>query len=300
MTNMNNRKLLLLGALVVLCAAAIVRLGGSIYSFYEFHGAHPDQRSSTSKVSPASERAAAIRFVKDPEPAPPFSLHDIAGRNVSMADLKGKIVILDFCATWSPSCRDEIPALIALQTKYQSQLQVIGVSEDEDGPKELAKFAQKAGINYLLVMATKELIAAYGGVPVLPTSFLIDPQGRVVQRHIDLHDYEVYEREVRALAGLPVDVRIERFVYGGQLFPKNAAKTTELLDVDFSGLTDKQRQQAHHRLNAESCTCGCKLALAPCRVNDTSCATSKTLAADVVNQVRADTSKSTGPRSEVR
>ena len=193
-----------------------------------------------------------------------------------MADLKGKVVILNFWPS-CPSCREEIPALIALQAKYLGQLRVIGISEDENGPKEVATFAQKAGVNYLLVMATKELIAEYGGVPVLPTSFLIDPQGRVVQRHIDRHDYQVYEREVGALAGLPVDMPIERFVYDGQLFPKNGAKTKELLDVDFSGLTEKQKQEAHHRLNAESCTCGCKLALAPCRVNDTICATSKTL-----------------------
>ncbi len=292
--NMNNRKALLLGALVLICATAVARLGGSIYSLYDFHRAHSDQSSSTSQVLPAGKRAAAIRFVKDPEPAPPFSLHDIAGREVSIADLKGKVVILNFWASWCPSCLEEIPALIALQTKYQSQLQVIGVSEDEDGPKEVARFAQKAAINYPLLMATKELIAEYGGVPVLPTSFLVDPQGRVVQRHIDLHDYEVYEREVRALAGLPVDMPIERFVYGGQLFPKNGGKTTELLDIDFSGLTDKQRQQAHHRLNAESCTCGCKLTLAPCRVNETICPISKTLAAEVVNQMRAGTSKSVG------
>lgn len=296
MANMNPRKALLLGALVLICGAAVARLGGSMYSFYRSQRAHLDLRSSTSQLSPASERATAIRFVKDPEPAPAFSPHDIAGRNVSMADLKGKVVILNFWATWCPSCREEIPALIALQAKYQSQLQVIGVSEDEDGPKEVARFAQKAGINYLLVMATKELIAEYGGVPVLPTSFVIDVQGRVVQRHIDLHDYQGYEREVRALSGLPVDMPIERFVYDGQLFPKNGAKTTELLDVDFSGLTEKQKQEAHHRLNAETCTCGCKLALAPCRVNDTICATSKTLAASVVNQIRAGASKATGPQ----
>jgi peroxiredoxin len=294
---MNSRKALLLGALVLICAAAVARLGGSIYSFYDFQRAHSDHRSSTSsQVLPASKRAVAIRFIKDPEPAPAFSLHDIAGREVSIADLKGKVVILNFWASWCPSCREEIPALIALQTKYQSQLQVIGVSEDEDGPKEVARFAQKAGINYLLVMATKELIAEYGGVPVLPTSFLIDPQGHVVQRHIDLYDYEVYEREVRALAGLPVDTPIERFVDGGQLFPKNAAKTTELPDVDFSGLTEKQKQVAHHRLNAETCTCGCKLTLAPCRVNDTICPTSKTLAAQVVDQIRAGVSKSNSPQ----
>lgn len=291
MANMNPRKALLLGALVLLCAAAVARLGGSMYSLYRSQRAHLDPPSSASPVSPTSERATAIRFVKDPEPAPPFSLHDIAGRNVSLANLKGKVVILNFWATWCPSCREEIPALIALQVKYQSQLQVIGISEDEDGPKEVVGFAQRAGINYPLAMATKELIAEYGGVPVLPTSFVIDPQGRVVQRHIDLHDYPGYEREVRALVGLPVDMPIERFVYGGQLFPKNGAKTTELPDLDLSGLTEKQKQEAHHRLNAESCTCGCKLTLAPCRVNDTICATSKTLAADVVNQVRAGTSK---------
>jgi len=300
MTNKNRRKPLLLGAFVLICAAAVARLGGSIYSLYESQHAHFDGRSSTSQVSPMTAQAVAIRFVKDPEPAPSFFLHDIAGRNISTADEKGRVVILNFWATRCPSCREEIPALIALQAKYQSQLQVIGISEDEDGPKEVARFAQKAGINYVLVMATKELIAEYGGVPVLPTSFLIDPQGRVVQRHVDLHDYEQYDREVRALAGLPVDMPIERFVYGGELFPKNGAKTAELPDVDFSGLSEKQKQAAHHRLNAESCTCGCKLALAPCRVNDTICATSKTLAAAVVNQVRAGISKSVDSQPDGR
>src|SRR5260370_16230842 len=172
--NMNTRKALLLGALVLICATAVARLGGSIYSLYDFHRAHSDQSSSTSQVLPAGKRAAAIRFVKDPEPAPPFSLHDIAGREVSIADLKRKVLIFNLWASWCPSCLEEIPALIALQTKYQSQLQVIGVSEDEDGPKEVARFAQKAAINYPLLMATKELIAEYGGVPVLPTSFLVD------------------------------------------------------------------------------------------------------------------------------
>jgi thiol-disulfide isomerase/thioredoxin len=292
--NLNKRKALLLGALVLMCAIAIFRLGGSIYSFHEFQRAHFDQGSSPSRVSPTNDHATAIRFVKDPEAAPPFFLHDIAGRNVSLADWKGKVVILNFWATWCPSCREQIPALIELQAKYQSQLQIIGLSEDEDGPKEVAKFAQKAGTNYLMVMATKELVAEYGGVPALPTSFVINPQGRVVQRHTGLYDYQDYEREVRALAGLPVDMRIEQFLDGGEVFPKNAEKTAGLPDVDFSGLTEKQKQEAHHLLNAESCTCGCKLALAPCRINDTSCATSKTLAAEVVNRVRSGSSKSVG------
>ena len=292
MASMNRRKALLLGAFVALSAAAVVRLGSSIYSFRKFQRAQVDQRSSASQAPPTSEQATAIRFAKDPQPAPAFSLQDIAGRKVSLADWKGKVVILNFWATWCPSCREEIPALIALQAKYHNQLQVIGISEDEGGPQEVAKFAQKAGIDYLLVMATKELIAEYGGVPALPTSFIINPQGGLVQRHVGLHDYQVYEREIRALASLPVDMRVEEFVDGGEVFATNPGKSAELPDVDFSGLSEKQKQEAHHRLNAESCTCGCKLALAPCRVNDTSCATSKTLAAEVVNQVRAGTSKS--------
>jgi thiol-disulfide isomerase/thioredoxin len=294
MAIMNSRKGLLLGALVVVFAAAT--LGGSIYSVYRFQRGHFALRASASQASPTSEHAAVIRFAKDPEPAPPFSLHDITGRSVSTADWKGKVVLLNFWATWCPPCREEIPALIALQAKYQSQLQVIGVSEDEDGPEKVLKFAQKTGINYPVVMATDKLIAEYGGIPALPTSFLIDTQSRVVQRHTGLYDYQVYEREVRALAGLAVDARIERFVDVGQVFLKNAANATELPDVDFSGLTEQQKQEARHRLNAESCTCGCKLTLAECRVNDSSCPISKDLAAEVVKQVRAGTSKSAGPQ----
>jgi cytochrome c biogenesis protein CcmG/thiol:disulfide interchange protein DsbE len=286
MANLNIRKALLLGALVLICTAALVRLGGSIYSYRNFLRARSAQRSSALQASPANSQAVSIRFVKDPEPAPPFLLHDIAGRNVSTADWKGKVVILNFWATWCPSCREQIPAFIALQTKYPNQLQVIGISEDENGPREVAKFAQKVGTNYLMVMATKKLVAEYGGVPALPTSFVISPEGLVVQRHTGLYDYQGYEREVRALAGLPVDLSIERFVDRGEVFLKDAAKTTELPDVDFSGLTEKQKHEAHHRLNSESCTCGCKMTLAPCRVNDTSCPISKVLAAEVVNQTR--------------
>jgi hypothetical protein len=136
-------------------------------------------------------------------------------------------------------------------------------------------------------MATKELIENYGGVPALPTSFLIDTQGRVMLKHTGLYEFEVYDREVRALAGLPVDARIETFADTGQIFLKNAANATELPDVDLSGLTAAQRKEALHRLNAESCTCGCKLTLAECRINDSSCPVSKGAANDVVKRVRA-------------
>jgi hypothetical protein len=109
----------------------------------------------------------------------------------------------------------------------------------------------------------------------------------VMMKHTGLYEHEVYEREVRALAGLPVDARIETFDDTGQIFLKNAANATELPDVDLSGLTADQKKEALHRLNAEGCTCGCKLTLAECRINDSTCPVSKGAANDVVKRVRA-------------
>jgi thiol-disulfide isomerase/thioredoxin len=285
---MNNRRTLLVLA-IALVVAAVLALGSSIYALRRTRAA------SAADASAAS--AKVIRFAKDPEMAPPFLLRDINGKIVSTADWKGKVVILNFWATWCPPCREEVPELVQLQANYKDKLLVIGASEDEDGPQKVQQFVQRFGMNYPVVMATKELIDNYGGVPALPTSFLIDPQGRVVQKHTGLYEYEVYEREVRALAGLPFDGRIETFADTGQIFLKNAANATELPDVDLSGLTADQRKEALHRLNVESCTCGCKLTLAECRINDSSCPVSKGVANDVVMRVRAGQPEPAAPPS---
>jgi thiol-disulfide isomerase/thioredoxin len=273
---MNNRKTLLLLA-IALVAAATMALGSSIYLV----------RRTRASAETNAQNAKVIRFAKDPETAPPFLLRDLNGKIVSIADGKGKVVILNFWATWCPPCREEIPEFVKLQQAYKDKLLIIGASEDDDGPQKVQQFVQRFGMNYPIVMATKELIDNYGGVPALPTSFLIDPQGRVVQKHTGLYEYEVYEREVRALVGLPVDARIETFADTGQIFLKNAANATELPDVDLSGLTPAQKKEALHRLNAETCTCGCNLTLAECRINDSSCPVSKPAANDVVKRVRA-------------
>ncbi len=284
---MNNRRTLLVLA-IALVVAAVLALGSSIYALRRARAAAADASAASAKV---------IRFAKDPEMAPPFLLRDINGKIVSTADWKGKVVILNFWATWCPPCREEVPELVQLQANYKDKLLVIGASEDEDEPQKVQQFVQRFGMNYPVVMATKELIDNYGGVPALPTSFLIDPQGRVVQKHTGLYEYEVYEREVRALAGLPFDGRIETFADTGQIFLKNAANATELPDVDLSGLTADQRKEALHRLNAESCTCGCKLTLAECRINDSSCPVSKGAANDVVMRVRAGQPEPAAPPS---
>src|SRR5579864_4442997 len=273
---MNNRKTLILLSIGLVIAAAL-GLGSSIYLV----------RRERAWARANAQNAKVIRFVKDPETAPPFLLRDLNGKIVSIADGKGKVMILNFWATWCPPCREEIPEFVKLQAAYKDKLLIVGASEDDDAPQKVQQFAQRFGVNYPIVMATKELVDNYGGVPALPTSFLIDPQGRVVMKHTGLYEYEVYEREVRALAGLPVDARIETFADTGQIFLKNAANATELPDVDLSGLTPDQKKDALHRLNAEGCTCGCNLTLAECRVNDTECPVSKPAAAEVVKRVRA-------------
>ena len=226
-----------------------------------------------------------IRFVKDPEVAPPLQAQDLLGKAVNKENWAGKVVLVNFWATWCPPCREEIPELLELKRIYKDKLEIVGISEDEDPPENIMKFARQKGMTYPIILATPELIESYGGVPALPTSFLIDTQGRVVQKHMGLYPIASYHREIRALLGLPTDARVETFIDTGQVFLKNAANATELPGVSFKGLTADQKKRALRRLNSESCTCGCNLTLSECRVNDTECPVSGKLAAQVVKEV---------------
>lgn len=238
-------------------------------------------------AQPASgtDKAPSLYFVKDPESVPPFLVRDLAGQAVSTAALKGKVVILNFWATWCGPCREEIPDLIALQAQYKNQLQIIGISEDEAPPAQVAQFVKKVGINYPVVMSSEALEREYGGIAALPTSFFVNPQGQVVAKDVGVYPPEYYDLQVRALAGLPVNAHIETFKDTGQIFLKNAANATELPGVSFAGLTPAQKKIALHRLNTETCTCGCGMTIAQCRITDPTCPTSKELAMKIVRSI---------------
>src|SRR5580692_4538303 len=259
------------------------------FSAAAFHAAPAPKKES---ANPQTSGERVVRFASNPQPMPAFLVNDISGHPVSTAEWKGKVVLLNFWATWCPPCRAEVPLLVDLAARYKDRLQIVGVSLD-DGPEEVRAFAKDEGINYPVVMASREILAEYGGVPALPTLFVINPDGNVVQKHEGLYSRELYETEIRLLLGLPSEATIETFQDTGQIFLKNAALATELPDVDFSGLSAEQRKIALKRMNSDKCDCGCRLTLAQCRINDTSCEISRKLAANVVKQIASTAPSST-------
>jgi thiol-disulfide isomerase/thioredoxin len=227
---------------------------------------------------------AVIRFIRDPDPAPEFAVKEIDGSTVNLAAMRGKVVLLNFWATWCGPCRMEVPDLVELQKKYEGRLQVIGLVVDDADDEAVRKFAKRYSINYPVAIATDEMRMQFGGVPALPTSFIIDAQGRVVQKHIGLRDPELYELEVRSLLGLPINARVETFEDTGEIFLKHANRASELPGVDMTSLTAGQKTVALHRMNEESCTCGCQYTLAQCRIYDSACHVSRERTARIVAQ----------------
>lgn len=241
--------------------------------------------------APVLARAAqapqpTIRFVRNPDPAPPFKLTSLDGQPLSLEGAQGKVILLNFWATWCGPCRAEIPDLIALQNRYNDKLQIISLIVDDDDAAEIKKFAAEEGINYPVALATPEIRGQYGGIAALPTSFLLDSQGRVVQKHEGLRNPVLYETEIRALLGLPIgNIKVETFEDTGEIFLKHADRASQLPGVDLSKLTPEQKTVALHSFNAETCTCGCKFTLAQCRIYDRDCQTSKERSAKIIAEV---------------
>ena len=226
-----------------------------------------------------------IQLLKNPVPVADLPFTDLDGNTLTTADLRGKVTLINFWATWCGPCRIEIPDLIKLQKQYKDHLQVIGVSVDEGPVEEVKQFAMQYRINYPIVMTTPAINRQFSGIAAIPTSFVIDPEARIVQTHVGLISASVIEQETRYLASLPANVTVERIEDTKQTRLMNAAHALELPGVDLSTLTPTQKATALQRLNEESCPCGCQLTVAQCRINDASCGISLPIAEGIVKQV---------------
>lgn len=135
-----------------------------------------------------------------PRTAPDFELKDANGRTVRLSDYRGKVVLLNFWATWCGPCTVEIPWFVEFERRYKDQgFAVLGVSMDEDGWEVVRPFMSRLRINYRVLMGNGEVARLYGGVDSLPTTFLIDREGKIVKVHVGLVSQSRYENELQEL-----------------------------------------------------------------------------------------------------
>lgn len=148
------------------------------------------------------ETASALAQEASPSrtPAPDWELPDLNGKMIKSSDFRGHVLMLDFWATWCAPCRVEIPHFVELQKQYGDKgLTVVGVSLDEQGTEIVKKFVKKYGVNYPIVMGNEKISEAYGGIDAIPTTFVIDRQGRIVSRHMGYDDKAAFEKEIQSL-----------------------------------------------------------------------------------------------------
>jgi len=138
--------------------------------------------------------------------APLFSLTALTGEKIHLADFRGKVIILDFWATWCPPCQEGIPDLNRLYKEYRNDgLMVIGISLDRGGPGEVRQFLEKRGVEYVNVMGSEEVFQAYSGLPGfgkiqgIPTAFIIDREGRLQKKFVGLTRKQTFEAAIKPI-----------------------------------------------------------------------------------------------------
>jgi peroxiredoxin len=154
-----------------------------------------------------AEHASGARPVKDSKnrkAAPEFALKDASGKVVHLADYRGKVVVLDFWATWCGPCGIEIPWFVDFQRKYKDRgFEVLGISMDDDGWKAITPFVAEKKINYRVVLGDDKTGDQYGGVEALPTTFVVDRDGRIASVHVGLANRKDFENAIEKLLDAP-------------------------------------------------------------------------------------------------
>ena len=224
--------------------------------------------------------------------APAISLTDIEGKRLDLADYKGKVVVLDFWATWCGPCRVEIPGFTEMQDKYARQgFSVIGISmDDESGP--VVEFYKEFKMNYPVAVGNQRIGELYGGIFGLPTTFVIGRDGRIYAKHTGAIDPAVIEGEVQQLLAMSPTAEKSDFkpVMTAGTTTKielgdPAAIDSEIPGLNLSKLTAAQKEALKKQLGEQHCPCGCNLTLLKCRQVDRACRVSLKLAQEQMEKI---------------
>jgi peroxiredoxin len=138
------------------------------------------------------------------KPAPAFSLKTLDGRSIELSSFRGKVVLLNFWATWCAPCRVEMPWLVDFYNRYQAQgLEIVGVSVDDDARDKVAAFIRARNVNYTIVLKDENVGDAYGGLRFLPQTFFIGRNGNIIKHTFGVRGKDDFENEIRQALQTP-------------------------------------------------------------------------------------------------
>jgi len=157
---------------------------------------------SRAAAAPQAATSSTVQFLANPAPMTDFTAVTIAGETLNTVDLRGKVILVNFWATWCPPCVTEVPDLVRLQAKYDGRLVVVGIADDHGAVAVVKNFATANHVQYPLVMSTRALAASFPGLIGLPTTYVVDQQGRIVKKHVGQLRMDRVDAEVRALLDL--------------------------------------------------------------------------------------------------
>ncbi len=232
-------------------------------------------------IAPATQNLGGMT---DHPQAPDFETKALDGSMIRLSDYKGKVVLLNFWATWCGPCRVEIPDFIELVNQYGDDgFAILGISIDEGSEEAVREFYEEFKMNY--PVGINPLLAdLYGGMVGIPTSFLIGRDGRIYARHIGLVPPSRIEEEIRTLLAQQNGQEVADFkpVVGESEEPIQLGNPnviySEVPGVDLSEFSEEEKEAFKAALAEEHCTCPCGMNLLKCRVEDSSCGVSLELA----------------------
>ena len=152
------------------------------------------------EIEEIGELEEVVSAEKEWGDAPDFTLPDLEGNSLTLSDFKGRVIILNFWATWCPPCRKEIPDFVELYEKYKEEgLLIIGVSLDRGDSRAVKQFSKNYKINYPIVLGNVTVTQDYGGIRGIPTTFVIDRKGNIRKKYVGYRPRATFEEAVKRL-----------------------------------------------------------------------------------------------------